>query len=238
MFRREATWLAQHLDARSVDELSPVLNIGSSTRRFRQIDQPWIQEELIAPLEARGIRVIHLDFRDGDGIDIRADMLNDSDFERIKALGAKSILCCNILEHVLEPKKLADRCRDLVGPGGLMFVTVPYSYPFHRDPIDTLYRPTPAELAQLFEGARLIHGEIVDVGVSFRDKVKKHPFVLFRQVFRFPFPFLGWTKWKRSMGKLYWLFHNYEVTGAVFQVLAEAQTEPQAVGNHLRTPIH
>ncbi len=238
MFRREASWLARRLDAHSAIELSPVLNIGSSTRGFREKDQPWIQDELIGPLEARGVKVIHLDFRDGDGIDIRADMLNDADFERIKALDPKSIFCCNMLEHVLEPKKLADRCRDLVGPGGLIFVTVPHSYPFHRDPIDTLYRPAPAALAQLFGGARLLHGEIIDVGVSFRDEAKKRPLILFRQFSRFFIPFLGWAKWKRSMGKLYWLFHNYEVTGAVFQVPAETQSASQPIGNQLRTPLY
>ncbi len=222
MFKHEASWLARHLAQRTPAELSPVLNIGSSTRQFREHDQPWVHRTLVAPLEQRGIRVVHLDFRDGDGIDIRADMLSDADFERIKATGPRSILCCNVLEHVEEPKKLAERCIELVGPCGFIFITVPHSYPFHRDPIDTLYRPSPDRLAELFPGARLVHGEIIDVGESLRDEVKKRPWILLRPLFRFPVPFLGWAKWKRSMGKLYWLFHNYEVTGAVFQVPPKA----------------
>jgi len=35
---------------------------------------------------------------------------------------------------------------------------------------------------------------------------------------RFPFPFVAFGRWKRSMAKLYWLFNNYRFTAAVFQV--------------------
>jgi hypothetical protein len=131
------------------------------------------------------------------------------------------VLLCNILEHVTDPEALADRCIRLVGPGGLIFVTVPLSYPFHRDPIDTLYRPSPEALTRLFAAAEPLCAETIDAEESFLDQVKKRPWILSRQILRFPFPFLGLAKWKRSMGKLYWLFHNYQVTGGVFRVPGE-----------------
>jgi hypothetical protein len=163
---------------------------------------------------------VHLDSRAGDGIDLKAHILSEADAPRLNALGVRSILCCNILEHVTDPGQLAKRCIDLVGPGGLIFVTVPHSYPHHRDPIDTMYRPSPAELAALFQGAELVTGGIVDSEESFRDQVRARPWILSRQILRFPLPFLSLTKWKRSMAKLYWLFHNYQITGAVFRVPA------------------
>ena len=218
MFKTEAAWLGRLLREYRTDELSPMLNIGSSTRDFREKEQPWTEGELFAPLRARGVNLVHLDSRAGDGIDIKADMLDDSDLERVRGLGPRAILLCNILEHVTDPQKLADRCIDLLPPGGLIFVTVPYSYPFHRDPIDTLYRPSPEALVRLFARAQPLKAEIVDSAESFRGQVARRPWILSRQALRFPFPFLGWTKWKRSMGKLYWLFHNYQVTGAVFRV--------------------
>ena len=128
MFKAEARWLRDQVLSFAPDDVSPLLNIGSSTKHFREIEQPWNETELFAPLRARGIRVIHADFRDGDGIDIRADILSDADLPRLKALNAKAVLCCNILEHVLEPAKLARRCMDIVGRDGLVFVTVPRSY--------------------------------------------------------------------------------------------------------------
>ncbi len=217
MFKAEARWLREQVLSFANDTVSPLLNIGSSTKHFREVEQPWNEAELFAPLRARGIRVIHSDFREGDGIDIRADILGDADLPRLKALNAKAILCCNILEHVREPRKLAQRCLEIVGSDGPVFVTVPFSYPHHRDPIDTMYRPSPDELAALFAQAEMLRGEIVDVGESYRDQVKRRPWILMRHVLRAPVPFLGLTKWKRSMGKLYWLNHNYQVTAAVFR---------------------
>jgi hypothetical protein len=228
MFEAEAIWLEKLLRDRTAEELSPLLNIGSSTAHFREIEQPWAEQRLFAPLRARGIKIIHLDSREGDGIDIRADVLSAADLPRIRALKPKSILCCNILEHVVSPKTLAKRCAEIVGPKGLIVVTVPYSYPHHRDPIDTMFRPSPAELASLFSPAAMLRGEIIDVGESYRGQVRQRPFILLRHVFRFPFPFIGFAGWKRSMRKLYWLFNNYRITGALFEVPATVPTLMEA----------
>jgi SAM-dependent methyltransferase len=217
MFKAEARWLREQVLSFAPEAVSPLLNIGSSTKHFREVEQPWNEAELFAPLRARGIRVIHSDFREGEGIDIRADILSDADLPRLKALNAKAILCCNILEHVHEPKKLAQRCLDIVGSGGLVFVTVPYSYPHHRDPIDTMYRPSPAELGSLFADARLLDGMILGAGISYRDAVCERPWLLLRHFCRFPVPFLSFERWKRSMARLYWLAAEYRITCAVFE---------------------
>jgi len=224
MFEAEATWLEKLLRQWAPERLSPLLNVGSSTREFRETTQPWTDRQLFRPLRQRGIELVHLDSRDGDGIDIRADILSDADLPRIKAFGPKAILCCNILEHVREPETLARRCIEIVGPKGLIFVTVPLSYPHHRDPIDTMYRPGPDDLAGLFRPATMLKGEIVDVGESYRGQVKRRPWILLRHALRFPFPFIGFEGWKRSMAKLYWLTNNYRITGAVFEVPAPAET--------------
>ena len=143
MFETEAAWLENLLRERAAEDLSPLLNVGSSTSDFREAEQPWTERRLFAPLRARGVQIIHLDAREGNGIDIKADILCDADLPRIRSHRPKSILCCNILEHVQDPKALARRCAEIVGPGGLIFVTVPFSYPHHRDPIDTMFRPRP-----------------------------------------------------------------------------------------------
>ena len=222
MFEAEAIWLERLLRQWPPEQLSPLLNVGSSTREFRETTQPWTDRQLFRPLRQRGIKLVHLDARDGEGIDIRADILSDADLPRIMAFQPKAILCCNILEHVREPEALARRCIEIVGPGGLIFVTVPHSYPHHRDPIDTMYRPAPDDLAGLFRPASMLRGEIVDVAESYRGQMRRRPWLLFRHVLRFPFPFIGFEGWKRSMAKLYWLTHNYSITGAAFAVPAPA----------------
>ncbi|MBV9824482.1 MAG: hypothetical protein JO001_02195 [Alphaproteobacteria bacterium] len=221
MFAAEARWVADTLWPHTPEELSPLLNVGSSTRQFRQETQPWMDKLLFAPLAARGIDTVHLDFRRGDGIDLCVDLLDDDDFARVDSqMGDRryrSLMCCNILEHVREPAKLARRCVELVAPGGFIVVTVPRSYPRHGDPIDTLYRPTPLEAAALFPETVVLASTIIDVGESYRDEVRRRPLILMRHVARLPVPFLNREKWRHSMRKLYWLAHNYEVTALLLR---------------------
>lgn len=226
MFEREARWIGDRLAAYPPPQLSPLLNVGSGTRGFRENAQPWIERDLFAPLAARGTEIVHLDARAGDGIDIRADLLRDEDFARLAGTRHyAALLCCNVLEHVPDPGEFARRCARLVRPGGLIVVTVPRSYPHHADPIDTLYRPTPEEAAALFPCSAAVAAEIIDVGLSYRDEIRRRPWLLLRPLLRLPVPFLGLTKWRNSMVKPYWLFHNYRVSAAV---LRRAETQPSA----------
>lgn len=219
MFLAETKWLASILKYFPSEDLSPLLNVGSSTAELRETHQPWTEAHLFAPLRARGIEIIHLDAREGNGIDIQADITDASDLKRIQARRARAVLCCNILEHVREPNRVADHCVEIAGPGGYVFVTVPYSYPRHRDPIDTLYRPTPAELQTLFPQTVMLNSEIINAGESYLTQVKKRPWILLRHILRAPFPFIGYEDWRHSMRKPYWLLNNYKVSCAVFKVL-------------------
>jgi hypothetical protein len=115
---------------------------------------------------------------------------------------------------------------EIVGPGGLIFVTVPRSYPHHRDPIDTMYRPNPAQLASLFQPAVMLKGEVVVVGPSYRQQVLRRPWLLLQHLLRMPFPFIGFQGWKRSMAKLYWLTHDFQVTVAAFEVPPPVESGP------------
>ncbi|HXJ02291.1 MAG TPA: hypothetical protein VNH44_13795, partial [Micropepsaceae bacterium] len=60
MFETEAAWLETLLRERTAEELSPLLNVGSSTADFREVEQPWAERRLFAPLRARGIKIVHL----------------------------------------------------------------------------------------------------------------------------------------------------------------------------------
>jgi len=217
MFDREARWIADRLAAYPAKQLSPLINVGSSTSEFREQAQPWTERHLFSPLRERGIDIVHLDRRAGPGIDLRADLLDEDDFAQVSAQQYRALLCCNILEHVRDPARLAQRCWDLVIPGGLIVVTVPRSYPRHGDPIDTLYRPTPEEAAGLFPASRVLAAEIIDVGESYRDEVRRRPWILLRHLARLPVPFIDAAKWTASMTKPYWLFHNYRVSGLVLR---------------------
>jgi hypothetical protein len=150
MLTAEAKWVARVVTALPADAF-PLLNVGSQTREFRERDQPAIESQVFAPLRASGRAVVHTDLREGDGIDVSGD-LTDGAFrvDLMSSYGIRSILCCNVLEHVPDPSLLASSLAGLVdATGGHMIVTVPRSFPYHPDPIDTMFRPSPADLARM-----------------------------------------------------------------------------------------
>lgn len=219
MLEPEARRLGEILAGIPAESLSPMLNVGSSTREFRTVGQPWIEEHLFAPLRARGVQVVHVDVRDGDGIDLRADLLTREGMQALAGVKARSALLCNVLEHVPDPADFTNRLLDVLPASGTLIVTVPNSYPFHEDPIDTLFRPGPEEVAALSAGAELMHGEIVPAG-SYREEFRRDPKLALRLAPRLLFPFIRWRRWKRLVKQMYWLFNDYRVTIAVLRKLA------------------
>ena len=212
MFKLEAKLIADQCKKFSATELSPMLNIGSSDLNFRTQIQPWIQEELIDPIENLGVEIIHCDLKPMEGVDIVGNIFDDEVFNEIRKINAKSLICSNILEHVQDPREFLERCLELIEPEGIIFITVPYDYPYHADPIDTMFRPTPEEvLALMGNRVTTVTAEIHALS-SYRETVKKRPWLLLRPILRFPFPFVNWDKWKRSMKKLYYLFNDYKQT--------------------------
>ncbi|MEA3029096.1 MAG: hypothetical protein QOG13_421 [Sphingomonadales bacterium] len=141
--------------------VSPLLNLGSSTRAFREIAKPHIQRGLFGPLAEAGIQVFHSDLKHGDGIDLAGDVLDPGVMRDLKARGFKCVLCSNLLEHVRDPAAVAAACEEIVGPGGLILATVPSSFPYHADPIDTGFRPSPDALASLFGRSEALAAEEV-----------------------------------------------------------------------------
>jgi hypothetical protein len=147
---------------------SPLLNLGSSTRRFREVTRPHIERELFAPLRRAGVTVLHSDLKVGEGVDVAGDLLDPMLLTRFKAMGFRCVLLSNVLEHVRDRPAVTAACEAMVGPGGYVLATVPSSYPFHADPIDTYYRPTPQALALAFVRSRPVVMEEV-VGPTYAE---------------------------------------------------------------------
>ena len=169
MFQAEATRLrCILLDLQGV---SPLLNLGSSTGRFREVIKPHIEGELFAPLRAAGVTVVHCDLKEDEGVDVAGNILDPEMIRRLKGSGFKCILLSNLLEHVPNRKAVTAACEEIVGPGGFILATVPSSCPYHADPIDTYYRPSPAELAGAFERSEPLIAEEVE-GLTYAQDLK------------------------------------------------------------------
>ncbi|MCP3164446.1 methyltransferase domain-containing protein [Myxococcus qinghaiensis] len=164
MLKPEAQWLGHQLDVLELSRVSPLLNVGSSTRYFREVQQPWIDEELFAPLRRRGGTVLHQDLKPEEGVDVVGDLMDPDCVARLAALGTRSVCCTSVLEHVEDRVAFARRLSELVAPEGVLVLSVPHAFPWHPDPIDTLFRPTVAELAGLFPNMRVRASEVVPCG--------------------------------------------------------------------------
>lgn len=168
MLKKEAAWLQAELKRLPVLALDPLLSIGSGQEAVRTTTNPWISQRVFSPLEARGVKVIHHEHEPGPGVDIAGDLWDGGTLASLSAVGARSVLCCNVLEHVEPRGPITAALAGLVAPGGLLIVTVPHRFPYHPDPIDTMYRPSVADLELEFVGMRLLAGAEVACGTLWR----------------------------------------------------------------------
>jgi len=149
VLRAEAAWLARELERLPVGDLSPLLSIGSGHGELTA-DQPWIHRAVYEPLARRGVRVLHHELEPAPRVDIAGDLRDPSFLASLEQLELRSVMCCNVLEHVPDRAQVAATIERVVAPGGYAFVSVPRRFPYHPGPIDTLFRPSPDELRRLF----------------------------------------------------------------------------------------
>ena len=185
MFLEESFWINEVLNKHAVDELSPLLNIGSSSLRFREKVQPFIAENIFQPLAKKNIKVLHTDLQNEIGVDLVGDLADAKFVNQLKSMNFKSIICSNLLEHLEIETRLivCTTLMNIINEGGLIVMTVPRIYPYHQDPIDTWYRPDAAELAGLFPGFKLIEKKYIRTETSFFSELKLRPMnVIFSKI--------------------------------------------------------
>jgi hypothetical protein len=184
---QEAQWFAEAIAG--IDEASvfPMLNIGSHTEEYRKQHQPWIDRYIFGPHRERGNPVKHLDIRSAAGVDIVGDLTNRAFLKELAAMEFRSVFSANLLEHVVNRQEIAAVITSIVPVGSYLFVSCPFKFPFHADPIDTMFRPDIGELAALFPGTAIRKAAIVDCG-SFAGyvlaRVCGHPLAFLRTLLR------------------------------------------------------
>jgi hypothetical protein len=217
MLREEAQWLADKLYLIDGEKVFPLLNIGSSSDHFREKEQPWIDRFLFQPARERGFTVIHTDLKKAIGVDIIGD-LTDRDFlEKLTTMKIRSVVCSNLLEHLVDPEEICQNICSILPIDGYLFLTVPYEFPLHLDPIDTQFRPNIQELCQLFPDLDMIHGQIV-TGGKLITAVNVPPLLyLAVMMIRLLCPFYQPMRWLDSLRYSLWLFRDISVTCVVLR---------------------
>jgi SAM-dependent methyltransferase len=120
---------------------------------------------------------VGLDLEAGDGVDVIVDLTKG-----IGSLQENSFslaICCSVMEHTDKPWVMAQNISRLLKKDGLLFVSVPWVWRYHKYP-DDYFRYSPAGIKALydeFEWTKIYYhttapGEIFDVGkAGFENKL-------------------------------------------------------------------
>ncbi len=217
MLREEAKWLANVIYSLEPDRVFPMLNIGSSTQYFREKEQPWIDENLFYPARNKGYSVIHMDIKNDVGVDLVGDLYDSSCLEKLSKMNIKSILCSNLLEHISNREELCQKISSILPVGGYIFLTVPYKYPYHRDPIDTLFRPNVDELSKLFAAHEILQSKIVEGGLLVKSTSTTPILYAAAMLVRVMLPIYQPLRWLDSVRYSFWLFRKISATCIVLE---------------------
>ncbi|AFZ04217.1 hypothetical protein [Calothrix sp. PCC 6303] len=221
MFREEAMWLAEVIYSLQPNSVFPMLNIGSSNYKFRKSEQPWIDELLFKPARQKGYSVIHVDMKPDIGVDLVGDLCDTFFLQELAELNIRSVLCSNLLEHVTNREEICKILSSIIPDNGYIFVTVPYQYPYHRDPIDTMFRPNVKELSNLFPSLKIVNGEIVAGGYLLESTNIAPKIYLLIMLMRILLPMYQPFKWFDSLRYTLWLFRDISVSCVLLEKVGE-----------------
>jgi hypothetical protein len=216
MSPEEAIWLGNALLKYDSNLLNPIINIGSSSLEYRKQACPEIETHVFNVLNDLGVKVYHTDMKEEDGIDIVGDICDTDVQERIKSMNPKALFCNNILEHVTNRDMFCNACSELLPIDGLLFVSVPYKYPYHPDPIDTGFRSDIKNIKYLFKNFEIIDGQIITFG-NYLLNLKKRKKLFIRDIYLIFAGIMKPDKWKVLLSNYHFLFSPFKVTCAVLR---------------------
>lgn len=216
MINKEAVWFKDSISTMFSSEAFPMLDIGSGDKIVREWILPCLDKQIFKPIKDKNYTVYHLDLKAGKGVDIVGNISDKQVLNKIISLNIKSAMCTNFLEHVEDRETICKNILSIIPSGGYIFLSCPYVFPYHPDPIDTMFRPNVDELAELFPGTKILKSEILNCGnffALFEDK--KYLFLLF--VIRMLIPFYKPKSWIWQLGLFPFINKDFKATCLILQ---------------------
>jgi hypothetical protein len=215
MFNKESQTIRAWLH--DLAKLELMVSVASGNRAMREVHQPFIHANVFAPLTSRGVKCLHHELHSAEGVDLVGDLLEKRVQTEIKALKPDLILCCNLIEHVTDRHMLAQALAETLSQGGFLLLTVPKSFQYHADPIDTYYRPTPEQLIELFPDFSVVRSEILVVESMLSDMRGSYGLGtlahhLMRHMTRLVTLIPQYQRWLSHMHSSLWLIRRRKVT--------------------------
>ncbi len=214
----EAQWinaaLHKHILTSEATPSFTVLNLGCGTKESREIKKPYIYDLTIQPLSAKGFNVIHSDLIKDPGVDISGNLFDPEFSKKLQILCPSLIYFCNIFEHLPKDKitEIPLILDKILQPNGYIMITAPRSYPYHPDPIDSMYRPDINSLTNLFKNYTVISADEIECGSYRQDLASTRKIRIIRKIIRLFFPFIHPKRWASHAHRFFWLFKPYKIT--------------------------
>ncbi len=191
-----------------------ILNLGSSTKDFRHNIQSHIYREIFSNLQ--DFNVVHTDIKKEAGVDLVGDITDVAFRAKLLDLKPKVIICSNLLEHVSNVEEFTTAIVDILPNDSYLLITTPKDFPYHPDPIDTMFRPTIKELIKEFDRLDFVQGKYVNCGVLYNSCESNRSIRLynhFKALIRVFMPFYRYSDYIKSFGK----FNRTSATITLFQ---------------------
>lgn len=214
MRQEEAVAASQFIfESLKLKEFRVCVNLGSGEVSRLLEKKPWVEDQIFSPLREKGIRIIHVDQLRCQGVDIFCDLGSPHAFDFLDYVeAARLFLLANVMEH-LEPElrdQIIPRIYSAMRVGDALLVTAPFDYPYHPDPIDTMFRPGPSDLIRRAP-LNWVREAIVEAGSFRREFDQMNGWKKVRKLIRPLWPFQSISSWRRSL-RIKWLFKPYRVT--------------------------
>lgn len=196
---------------------SSCVNLGCGNINKLKTQKPWIFTNVFDYLMTQDCRVIHTDVTLWPGVDTQADLMNLESLAFTKTLQKPTLfVLANVLEHIPTGQKtnVMDNIFSCMAPGDYLLVSVPYSYPYHPDPIDTLYRPTSAELIELLP-LDWVHHCVIQAGSFWHDLSGMSLAKKIRKLLKPLWPFCRPRQYLSNLHRLVFLANPYKVSIAM-----------------------
>lgn len=204
MFQQESKWIKKTIKKINLEKGDLVADIGSSDLFFRTRVQPHVHNDIYAPLQDKSVYITSIDAKEEIGVDCVVDITSKDPLPQ--AVANKKfdlVINCNMLEHVINRDTAVSNLISFVKKGGYLLITVPHTFLYHADPIDTMYRPTPEDVFTLLNrhcNCEVVEWEILPITQKnyyimpvYPNRILHNlPFFGYRQAWRWFFPKYRW----------------------------------------------
>ena len=217
MWKEEAIWIGEQINSLGLpDQGIECLNIGSSTKHYRESIKPYIHKMVIKPIIRRG-QITNLDAKQDIGVDICGD-LTDAEFRQCLAQRKYHlILCNNVLTHVKDPRGVFETISDCLTEDGYVIISAPSQYPYCADPYDSKFRPSRRDIEGMLPMLETIRFTSFESADTQRKRLASNKHLLLSFVANILFPRRGLRVWKNMVADLPQLDKNFVTIALVMR---------------------